>query len=127
MNTLLRASEVLILIYSLIVIGLLILSIVMIIYYFRMAKRLEEISINSLEASKCMTAIESALNKEASDIKASLSAQYKQYYFDHCFMSNLEQHEWYATGNQTPDHWEFACRKCGQIINVPKKLEGNKP
>lgn len=90
------------------------LPVIIIVIYFRIANRLEKISDNTKNASSIL-----------SEIKTNQSAQYKQYYFDHCFMSNLGPHEWFPTGIQTMDHWEFRCKKCGQIINVPKQLDSN--
>ena len=50
------------------------------------------------------------------------SDQNDRWYLDHCFMSNLGPHEWFANGKQDEHTFQFQCRKCGYIVNVPKVL-----
>lgn len=59
--------------------------------------------------------------------KISDQAQFDQWYYDHCFMNNLGPHEWIANGNRTGSDFQFVCKKCGQIINVPVKLQPEHP
>lgn len=125
MKTLYSMSVASVVLYVFIVVGLFILSVFMIIYYFKMARHLEEIALSVKKSDDHLCVLENSLTESISRIEKSQSAQYERYFFDHCFMANLAPHDWQATGVSTDSHWEFRCSRCGQTLYVPKMLKEN--
>lgn len=63
----------------------------------------------------------------SSQMSLNSRAEFNQYYYDHCFMNGLGPHEWVPSGKQTNSDFEFVCHRCGQTVNVPRRIAPEHP
>ena len=91
---------------SLIIIGNIAFTIIIIVALIKTYNRIKIIAGNTEK-----------IHSHTEQTNQTLSAQYT---LEHCYMNRFQPHEWYPTGNQTSNSYEFKCMKCGMIINVPK-------
>lgn len=114
-----------------VIIGLvsLIFYIMVIVTYFSMSNRLDEISANTMNTKnyvKMLTQQNFELQKQLMMIHSAQIAGRKQYFYDHCFAANMGPHEWICTGSG-PHVIEYTCRKCGQKLLAPRYLDVEPP
>ena len=102
-----------------------ILSLAMIITFFSMSNRLDDVAVHANNIKyfvKILTQQNADLQNQIYAIRSGQVAEQKQYFYDHCFADNMRPHDWILTG-QNQQVIEFTCRKCGQKILAPRYLD----
>ena len=111
--------------YCLLSIAGFIITILIIIAYIKTYNRIKKISETNEKNIELQQEIINQITHQNEIIKEQKLysfVQFDQWYYDHCYMNNLGPHEWVASGKKTDYDFEFICRRCGQVIRVPKLL-----